>query len=451
MRILTRALSTLMAGSLLATGAVGLAHAETTAPAESEQAASTSTVATNSTVASNNEAMAPADLTRAKATKALANSTESDFYNTPDVLPAGNGKLIRQETSVFYLDPVKLIQVPAKATRIMYSSTNNGGEPIAVTGTVLEPSAPWTKPGNRGVIGYAAGTQGLADRCAPSRQLSVGSEYEGPGIAALLSEGYAVAMTDYEGLGMAGEHPYMIRQGQGHAVLDAVRAATSGAFEGLGADNPVALLGYSQGGGASIAAAELAGDYAPELDIRTALGGAVPADLLAAGNSLDSGIYNAFLLYSFSGLATAYGLDESAVLNAEGLKVIEQARQSCTIDGLLAHTLQDSSKLTVSGEKLSSIGTDPAYAALVEEQRLGTTTPDFPVLLTHSLGDDVIPYQVGRDLAKSYCSKGVDVEFQPMLTPTHIGGYVASIPRSLAYLNGRMHGRPTLNNCWSLN
>lgn len=431
--LLTRALSTLVVGAVLSTGAAGIGRADAAPQAPT-----------------GTEATAPAEQQRAAATDRLAAATDSGFYDTPDSLPTGNGKLVRQEKSVFYLDPVKLIRVPATATRIMYTSTDNGGRPIAVTGTVLQPTAPWRKPGKRAIVGYAAGTQGLADRCAPSRQLSVGSEYEGPGIGALLGEGYAVAITDYEGLGTENEHTYMIRRSQGQAVLDSVRAATSGAFDGLGADNPVALVGYSQGGGASIAAAELAGSYAPELNITAAVGGAVPADLLKAGESLDSGTYNAFLFYSFSGLAAAYGMDPTQVLNAEGMKVLQQARQSCTVDGLLTLGGKDSSTLTNSGKKLSSIGTDPAYAGLVEEQRLGDHAPKFPVMLSHSLADDVIPYAVGKELARSYCKQGADVEFQPMATPTHIGGYVASIPRTMAYLNGRMHGWPTLQNCWTV-
>ena len=45
-----------------------------------------------------------------------------------------------------------------------------------VTGTVLVPNSPWVGLGTRPVIGYAPGTQGMADRCAPSRQLQNGTQ-----------------------------------------------------------------------------------------------------------------------------------------------------------------------------------------------------------------------------------------------------------------------------------
>ncbi|RUQ42434.1 lipase, partial [Micrococcus sp. HSID17227] len=120
-----------------------------------------------------------------------AASADDPFYLPPTTLPSTPGALIRTEPTAFYLDPVRLVQVPAHATRIMYASQDAQGRPIAVTGTVLTPTAPWTGAGERPVIGYAVGTQGAADRCAPSRTLSTGVQYEGVGITSLLSRGHA--------------------------------------------------------------------------------------------------------------------------------------------------------------------------------------------------------------------------------------------------------------------
>ena len=147
------------------------------------------------------------------------------------------------------------------------------------------------------------GTQGLADRCAPSRQLSAGSEYEGAFLSGVLSRGYAVAVTDYEGLGTPGVHTYMARRSQAAAVLDIGRAARQLPDLGVPAAGPVAVAGYSQGGGAAAAAAELAPAYAPELTLVGAVAGAVPADLAAVGESLDGGPYASFALYAVAGLA----------------------------------------------------------------------------------------------------------------------------------------------------
>ncbi len=102
----------------------------------------------------------------------------------------------------------------------------------------------------RPIVAFAPGTQGLADQCAPSRQMAEGTEYEALPVKGLLDEGYAVVVTDYQGLGTSGAHTYLNREVQGRTVLDSVRAAQRLTAAGLPAAGPVALCGYSQGGGA---------------------------------------------------------------------------------------------------------------------------------------------------------------------------------------------------------
>lgn len=119
----------------------------------------------------------------------------------------------------------------------------------------------------------------------------------------LLNQGYALAVTDYQGLGTPGEHTYMNRKVQGTAVIDSVRAAQHLTGSGVPDDGPVAFVGYSQGGGGAASAAEMASTYAPELDLRGTFAGAVPADLSAVGANLDGGRYSMFAAYAMSGLA----------------------------------------------------------------------------------------------------------------------------------------------------
>ena len=160
------------------------------------------------------------------------------------------------EPGAFYLDPLKAFKVKANVHRIMYRTTDRVGKSIAVTGTVLTPRTPHHDP--RPIIAFAPGTQGLADKCAPSRQMAEGTEYEALPIKKLLDQGYAVVVTDYQGLGTPGVHTYMNREVQGRAVLDSVRAAQRLDEADLPDAGPVALYGYSQGGGAAASAAELA-------------------------------------------------------------------------------------------------------------------------------------------------------------------------------------------------
>ncbi|GAB2661126.1 lipase family protein [Saccharopolyspora gloriosae] len=384
----------------------------------------------------------------AVATASAADAEERPpFYEPPAELPGSNGDLVRSEPSEYFLDPLKAIKVDADVQRVMYRSSDRGGAPIAVTGTVITPNGEWTGEGERPVVGYAPGTQGIADHCAPSRQLANGTEYEGVFVKAMLSKGYAVAMTDYQGLGTPGVHTYINREVSGNAVLDAVRAAQRLPGADVPDDGPVVLYGYSQGGGGVAGAAELASSYAPELDIRGAAAGAVPAELGGVGANLDGGFYAAFLGYAVAGVAAGYDIDLEPYLNEKGEQFRDDVENSCTIDGIAQFAFAQTKDFTEDGRPLTDYLAEEPFATAVGEQRIGNGKPAFPVLIGQSRLDDVIPFEQSETLAGEWCAQGADVQFAPNLGPTHIGGAIASFPRAFAWLDDRLTGEPTTPNC----
>ena len=369
------------------------------------------------------------------------------FYETPATLPSANGAVIRTEKVDFLLDPLDATSLVRNATRVLYRTTNRTGRAIAASGTVLVPTTPWVGVGTRPVIGYAPGTQGMADRCAPSRLFSEGIEYEGVGIEGLLQRGYAVAMPDYEGLGTEGVHTYMDRVSQGRATLDVVRAAQRLSGTGLTSSSPVGIMGYSQGGGAAASAAELAPSYAPDLKVRGAVVGAVPADLAKVATNLDGGLYSAFAFFALRGLSASYDVDLSPYLNDRGRETSDQVETECVFD-LLDHAFVKSSSLSADGQPMSTLmGVEP-FRSIVEAQRIGTIKPAFPVLVTHSALDDVIPYSVGKAMARSWCGKGANVYFSTNVAPLHVGGIVPQTTEALPFFEARFAGLPQVSNCW---
>ena len=184
------------------------------------------------------------------------------FYTDAADVSGAPGDVIRSRPSTFTLDPVEHTPVPAvDSWQVLYRSTSALGDPIAVSGTVLVPATPWVGLGQRPLVSYAVGTRGVGDPCAPSYTLTQGADYEGAFIAALLAQGWAVAVTDYEGLGTPGGHTYVVGQSEGRAVIDMARAAQRLPGTGLSSSTPTAFMGYSQGGGAAGWAAELAPTY----------------------------------------------------------------------------------------------------------------------------------------------------------------------------------------------
>ncbi|GAA1241494.1 lipase family protein [Prauserella halophila] len=398
-------------------------------------------------------AAAPATASQATASSATASSpvtaASDEFYTPPSPLPEGeSGDVIRHEETAFFLDPLKLARAPADAQRVMYRSTDTHGDANAVTGTVLTPHRDWNGPGERPVVGYSAGTQGMGDRCAPSKAMAAGMEYEGAFIAGLLAKGYAVAITDYEGLGTPGVHTYVNRKATAHAALDVVRAAQQLPEAGLPSDGPVLTAGYSQGGGASAAAAELQPSYAPDVDLIGSFAGAPPSDLSAVADRLDGHYASAFLLFAVASMHEAYpdlGIED--ILNEKGHEVRTKIEERCTADGLVGHAFTRTSELTVDGRPIGDYLAEEPFRSAVEEQRIGTLKPEAPVYVAHSRLDDIVPYDQGRDMARSWCEQDATVQFDTLAIPTHVGGYVGAYPKAYAWFDQRVRGETAPTNC----
>jgi hypothetical protein len=145
------------------------------------------------------------------------------FYTPPSTTPAGTaGELIWYRPATIDLK----VSLPAnKAWTVLYQSTAQRGEPDFVTGTVIVPTAKWSGKGSRPVVTIGIGTQGIASKCAPSKQMITGSEYAGGEIIEALKAGYAVDVTDYQGYTNGAIPTYTAGKAEGQAVLDIVRAA----------------------------------------------------------------------------------------------------------------------------------------------------------------------------------------------------------------------------------
>ncbi|WP_114202602.1 lipase family protein [Janibacter anophelis] len=399
-----------------------------------------------------NAAAGPTDTPGTAGAQTLTDTPEPPrpaFYEPPATIPTTPGTIIRSEPAPLLLDPLGLSSSLVTATRVMYASTDNTGTPIAVTGTVFVPKTAYIGVSPRPLVSYAAGTQGLGDRCAPSRQMESLIEYEGLGIARTVGRGYAVGMTDYQGLGTPGTHTYMAREAQGRAVLDMARAVKNLPSSGITDANPVGLMGYSQGGGAAAAAAELAGSYAPDLAVKGSAIGAPPADLAKVGTNIDSSLYFAFATFALIGVAQTEGIDPTPYLNESGMDLARGIEDKCVFD-LFEYSFKDSGTYTRSGETLSALlGAEP-FATAVDRQRIGRIKPNAPVQINHAIADDVIPYAVGKQLGSDWCDKGARVSFNAGVTPTHVGGMLPHVEKSMIFFETRFAGGNLASSCWRL-
>lgn len=369
-----------------------------------------------------------------------AAGAQDSFYLPPSPLPAGKpGDLIRAEPMEAYTFG-RVNRLPARAWRVLYRSTAATGQAIAVSGTVLVPEAPYTGTGPRPIVGYSVGTRGIADRCAPSRTLAQGGEPEAKDLGALLARGWAVALTDWQGLGTPGDHTYVVGRAEGQAVLDAIRAARRLPPAGLPAGGPLGLMGYSQGGHSTAWAAQLQPSYAPELKLAGAAAGAVPADLVKVAANLDGSYAAGLLLYAAIGMNAAYPeLALDRYLNDAGRRAVAEMRDDCLFDGrLVNYSFRRMREYTT-----ADVPSLPAWAARLRENGPGATAPAAPTLLYRGQRDELIPPAVVDGLAARWCSLGANVRVQTVPGVDHsLTGQSLGSSAAIAWLADRFASGP---------
>lgn len=396
------------------------------------------------------------------------------FYNPPVELPTADGALIRTEALPLGLSLPGLDgrPLPGTATRLMYKSTDSNGQPVAVTGAYIEPSTAWHGDGPRPLVAMASGTVGQGDQCAPSMTLqypltlngeTVSVAYEDLAIYRLLSTGAAVVVTDYVGLGATDRlHTYVNRLDQGHALLDAARAAHAVPGASVTPDSRVGLYGYSQGGGASASAAELQPSYAPEIKLAGTYAGAPPADLTAVMKGIDGSALAGALAWSINGFAQADPDLRDVVeanINTAGSAALKDASTMCVGDAILGYGFAKSSKWTNSGKSIGDIiaANPPAQAAL-DKQRIGTLQPAAPVRLATGIQDDIVPHAQARQLAVDWCRKGGNVTYKAIALPNlgdklltnHLVPLITDQGDAVSWLTDRLSGRAATSNCWTM-
>jgi len=360
--------------------------------------------------------------------------TGSDFYAVPKNLPAGrHGTLIR------YQPLAELSTDQAAAYRIMYLSRSLPGRPIAVTGVAVVPTAPAPGEGRK-VLTIAHGTTGIADVCAPSKspKSAEAALVAGPSAA----NGFLVAVTDYEGLGTPGRHPYLVGASEGRSVLDAARAAAQ--LPDAHAGKRLAIAGYSQGGHGALWAQQLAAKWTPEQKVVGTFAGAPASEIsivLAASGTPAVGPFGLLLL---AGLAAADPrLDLHDVLTDAGIKALDVVDQQCA--GGIAGALAGSSGPLVRPEG----PTVAAWAKAAKAQDAGTARTTDPTLVIQSQTDDIVPIVFSQILFERECTIKEVVERRVLPTGTHITAAVPAYQQGLAWLAERFdpNAQPAKSTC----
>ena len=195
---------------------------------------------------------------------------ESTPASTPVSKPMIPPPATGEPGSLLSQEPVQTVIKGARAWRIRYVSRDVNDVAHEASGLVIAPEG---KGDNRPIFTWCHGTTGLGDAACPSAQPDPARElityfqpeatqqidYGVPGLQDFINDGWVVTATDYQGLGTPGMHQYTVNRTN---ARDAVYMAHAARKLDIGAGTTLGCAGWSQGGGAAAAVAELdAVDY----------------------------------------------------------------------------------------------------------------------------------------------------------------------------------------------
>jgi pimeloyl-ACP methyl ester carboxylesterase len=378
------------------------------------------------------------------ATAAPTGPAGDAFYNPPSPLSgSANGDLIWQRPS----NAIIPTAAGFKAWKILYRSESALGEPVPVSGTLVVPTKAWSGAGKRPLVTFAPGTLGMGDQCAYSKQLEYGLDFLVLDVPRMLERGYAVVITDYEGLGTPGTHPYVVGRSLGKGVLDAVRAAWQLPEGGVDTTTPTAILGYSEGGAGALWAAQLHATYAPDIKLVGAAGGGSPSDLRATALNNDGNVGAGVLFYAAIGLTSVHPeIDLYDELTDEGKRVYDTAAKSC-LPYLALHAFRKMSSFMADGETtFEDVLNRPEWRAALDAYQLGNIAIDAPTFLYHGLFDEINPVSASRATRRRWCARGVKVDYREYWGE-HVTAYLFAETDALNWVAARFAGKRPRNNC----
>jgi acetyl esterase/lipase len=353
--------------------------------------------------------------------------TPPAFYDPPNLPGTGEpGEIVRVEEIPW------IMRTPG--WRILYRSTDHRGKPTIVSGLLAAPAAP-APDGGWPVVAVAHGTAGLSRGAAPSMTIDANSDETAyiyaKNLAPFLDAGYAVAYTDYQGLGAPGEHSYLVGATEAANVLDAVRAIRR--FSGIPVCDRLLVWGHSQGGHAAAFAVEQAKRYAPELTVSGVVLVAPAAELrLISDQVLDlqtRSYMSMLVMVSVASWVHAYPeLEEKDALTAAGALIMRPSAEVLRMryGALCCRPFKP--------DQLFHPEVVDKWAPWFTENTPGHQPLGVPILIQQGEDDEVIPPSSNLAFAARLEANGENVTLQTYPGQTHTGVLDPALPAAIAWL-----------------
>ena len=330
--------------------------------------------------------------------------------------------------------------------RVLYASESIQGDPIAVSGMVaLPPGEPpaegWTS------VTWAHGTKGVSDRCAPSRGYRTPEDnpnHDFYRIAPeILEAGWVAVSTDYEGLGTAGVHPYLVGESEARGAVDILRAATE--LPEVQLSGEFAAWGRSQGGHAALFVGQIAAEWAPELELVGVIAAAPAGEMrtVAGFAPLLEGS-RGFFWQAMLGYDAAYPeLEIEAIFRPEVVDTLEQLLDDEACDeefGPIARMTHRAGLATLPT-------TQDEWNSRFDENSPGADDIPVPVLIIQGDADTVVPITLTQLSVERLCSAGVTLDYRVYEGQSHNDSSALHMDEFFAFTRARLAAEPATSTC----
>jgi alpha-beta hydrolase superfamily lysophospholipase len=330
-----------------------------------------------------------------------------------------------------------------QAARVVYRSTDGDtGRPTEVSGSVFTPHGD-PPDGGWPVVSYGHGTTGIDPTCGPSLSNNLLGQLEL--VSGLVNAGYAVAFTDYQGLGHDGAPAYLDSRTAAFNMIDAVRALRA-TFPGV-VSKRWGAFGGSQGGGASWSAAEQAHVYAPELDLVGAVAVSPGADISGYVDKAQAGTLTsdqkAVMQLFVESLARRY-----PDVNRDDYRRGDVARDWNTLSACTGPLVAGRTAAIDAIGPMDLAPSTPEAAQRLREKLQQWALPQLPLSaplsVTYGGKDTFIDSQWTAGAIQRACALGgtVAIHFGPDYKHSE-----ADFPAEIAWLADRFAGKPAHNDC----
>lgn len=328
-----------------------------------------------------------------------------------------------------------------RVVKLAYRTVRSDGTAVVTTATAYLPLVPRALPAPIVLVGRS--TSGIADTCAPSRETMPGKNLALP----FAARGFVTITPDFSGLGNAGTHAYLDTHEEVAQLFDGALALRALLAPGTGGD-PVAAVGYSQGGGIVLGAQALEHAMTGKRTLKAVAAIAPEWPISTRSFGYEDVLRNPDRITGLAGLSPPtvtvlrhYGflinhLDEShggdAFPASQASSIISSVESLCTVPlggalGARQRYLRDLVDDTFRRQVLGCIDGTPACAGLGQQfhdwlvSDFVTADPQGArVLIAQGLGDQVMPAagEAACDVAKLR-AEGVEPDLCVDATATH--------------------------------